>query len=113
VPADSVYRVFGAAWTGESEVTNVEISVDRGQTWLPTQLLGRPTRYAWQLWEYHWRTPAEAGHYTLMARATDARGRTQPAGRDTHRGSYIITHIQPIEVEVRKRTSDKVESYTI
>ena len=41
------------------------------------------------------------GNAGLMARATDARGHTQPLERDPHRGNYVITHIQPIEVEVQ------------
>ncbi len=33
VPANADYRMHGAAWTGESEVTKVEVSIDGGQTW--------------------------------------------------------------------------------
>jgi DMSO/TMAO reductase YedYZ molybdopterin-dependent catalytic subunit len=112
VPANSVYRVHGAAWTGESQVTSVELSTDQGKTWVAAQLLGASKQYAWRLWEYHWRTPAQPGHYTLMARATDARGRTQPSERDAHRGTYMITHVQPIEIEVRKLAAG-AESYAI
>jgi DMSO/TMAO reductase YedYZ molybdopterin-dependent catalytic subunit len=114
VPASSVYRMFGAAWTGESEIAKVEISVDGAKTWEPAQLLGTSVKYAWRLWEYHWSTPAESGRYTVMARATDARGRTQPMHRDNHRGNYVITHVQPIEVEVRKaRGAASTDSYYI
>ena len=102
IPTDSIYRVYGAAWTGESEVSSVELSTDGGARWEPAQLLGESVPYAWRLWEYYWRTPAEPGMHVLMARATDARGDVQPMQRDTHRGSYIISHVQPIEVEVRK-----------
>lgn len=112
VPASSIYRIHGAAWTGESEIAKVEISPDSGKTWLPAQLLGTTNRYSWRLWEHHWRTPAQPGHYVLMARATDARGRTQPTERDSHRGTYMITHIQPIEVEVRKMPGG-AETYAI
>jgi DMSO/TMAO reductase YedYZ molybdopterin-dependent catalytic subunit len=113
VPADSVYRVHGAAWTGESQITKVEVSTDGGRHWDVAQLLGPSTPYSWRLWEHHWRTPAVPGPYTLMARATDARGRTQPSERDTHRGTYMITHIQPIEVEVRPLPGRPAESYAI
>lgn len=115
VPANSVFRMFGAAWTGESEIAKVEISVDGAKTWTPAQLLGDSVRYSWRLWEYHWSTPAQPGRYTVMARATDARGRTQPMERDTHRGTYIITHVQPIEVEVRQMRGSSVaaDSYAI
>jgi DMSO/TMAO reductase YedYZ molybdopterin-dependent catalytic subunit len=114
VPANSVYRVFGAAWTGESEIAKVEVSVDCAKTWQSAQLLGDSVKYAWRLWEYHWRTPAQPGRHTIMARATDARGRTQPMERDTHRGTYMITHVQPIEVEVRNvRGTGSTDSYAI
>ncbi len=101
VPANSVYRMHGAAWTGESEVTMVEVCTDGGRTWETTQLLGPSSKYGWRLWEYHWRTPSRVGRYTVMARATDARGHVQPMERDRHRGTYIISHVQPIEVEVQ------------
>ncbi len=101
VPANSVYRIHGAAWTGESMVTKVEVSTDGGCAWETAQLLGPSTRFGWRLWGYHWRTPSRVGRHTIMARATDARGHAQPMQRDRHRGNYIISHIQPIEVEVQ------------
>jgi DMSO/TMAO reductase YedYZ molybdopterin-dependent catalytic subunit len=113
VAADAVYRMHGAAWTGESEVTKVEVSTDGAKSWSAARLLGETTRHGWRLWEHYWRTPAQPGHCTLMARASDARGRTQPIERDVHRGTYMITHIQPIEVEVRKMASSASEGYAI
>jgi DMSO/TMAO reductase YedYZ molybdopterin-dependent catalytic subunit len=114
VPANSVYRMFGAAWTGESEIAKVEVSVDGAKSWQAAQLLGDSVKYAWRLWEYHWRTPAQTGRHTVMARATDSRGRTQPMERDNHRGTYMITHVQPIEVEIRKvRGAGSTDSYAI
>lgn len=112
LPANSVYRIHGAAWTGDSDITKVEVSVDDGNSWEQAHLLSAPVPYAWRLWEYHWRTPAQPGSYTLRARATDARGNVQPMQRDSHRGSYVITHVQPIEIEVRKLSSS-TESYNI
>jgi DMSO/TMAO reductase YedYZ molybdopterin-dependent catalytic subunit len=114
IPAETIYRVYGAAWTGESEVSSVEMSTDAGKTWQPANLLGEAVPYAWRFWEYYWRTPEQAGIHTLMARATDARGNVQPMQRDAHRGSYMISHVQPIEVEVRKfSASDSTGTYAI
>lgn len=101
VPANSDVRVRGAAWTGEGEVTRVEISVDGGTAWNDVQLDDRPTRNAWRLWEYKWRSPSQPGKQILVARATDSRGQTQPVERDPDRGTYMITHLLPIEVEVK------------
>jgi hypothetical protein len=56
---------------------------------------------AWRLWEYEWRTPANAGRHTTFARATDSSGFVQPAERGGDRGTYMINHLLPVEVEVR------------
>jgi DMSO/TMAO reductase YedYZ molybdopterin-dependent catalytic subunit len=100
VPAHKDYRIHGAAWTGESEVAKVEVSTDSGQTWTAAKLLGEPVPYCWRLWEFTWRAP-QPGQYTVMARATDQRGRTQPLKRDPDRRNYLISHVLPVAVEVR------------
>jgi hypothetical protein len=101
VPPNSNVRIHGAAWTSDCEITKVEISVDGGANWSETHLLGKPVRNAWRLWEYDWRTPAAVGKQTLVARATDSRGRTQPIERDPDRGTYMINHLLPITLEVK------------
>jgi DMSO/TMAO reductase YedYZ molybdopterin-dependent catalytic subunit len=100
IPANSVYRVHGAAWTGTGEIARVEVSVDAGHTWNDATLLGASVKNAWRLWEYEWRTPA-AGRVTIMARAGDSRGVVQPTERSADRGTYMIDHLLPVEVEVR------------
>jgi DMSO/TMAO reductase YedYZ molybdopterin-dependent catalytic subunit len=94
-------RVHGAAWTGESEVTRVEVSTDGGRMWQPARLLHQAVAHSWRLWDYSWRTPAQAGRVTLMARATDARNRQQPMERDADRRNYVVNHVLPVEVDVR------------
>jgi DMSO/TMAO reductase YedYZ molybdopterin-dependent catalytic subunit len=100
VPAKSKYRVHGAAWAGESEVTKVEVSTDGGKTWSEARLLGKSAPYVWRFWEHDWTTP-EGGRRVLMARATDARGRVQPMERDEDRRDSMISHVLPVTVEVR------------
>jgi DMSO/TMAO reductase YedYZ molybdopterin-dependent catalytic subunit len=101
VPVNSNMRVYGAAWTSDGEIAKVELSVDGGASWAETSLIDKPMRNAWRLWEFNWRTPSQAVQATLIARATDSRGRTQPAERDPDRGTYMINHLLPITVEVR------------
>jgi DMSO/TMAO reductase YedYZ molybdopterin-dependent catalytic subunit len=98
--SDQEYRVFGAAWAGESDVAKVEVSTDRGSTWKEARLLDDAAPYCWRLWEFGWQTPAE-GKATLMARATDQRGRVQAMKRDPDRRNYMISHVQPVEVTVK------------
>jgi DMSO/TMAO reductase YedYZ molybdopterin-dependent catalytic subunit len=101
VPASSNVRVHGAAWTSNAEITKVELTTDGGSTWNETKLVGEAKPNAWRLWEFDWETPAKPGKETLIARATDSNGRTQPIKRDPDRGTYMINHLLPIDVEVR------------
>ncbi|PYK25609.1 MAG: sulfite oxidase [Verrucomicrobia bacterium] len=101
VPANTSVRVRGAAWACDVEITKVELSTDGGATWNDTKLLGESKPNAWRFWEFNWKTPAQPGKQTLIARATDSLSRTQPVHRDPNRGTYMINHLLPIEVEVR------------
>jgi len=101
VSASSDVRVHGAAWTGNGEITKVELSADSGSTWNEAKLLDESKPNAWRLWEFNWKTPARPGKVTLIARATDSEGRTQPMERDPDRGTYMINHLLPITVEVK------------
>ena len=101
VSASSNVRVHGAAWTGNGEITKVELSADSGSTWNEAKLLGESKPNAWRLWEFNWKTPAKPGKQTLIARATDSKGRTQRIDRDLDRGTYMVNHLLPISVDVR------------
>ena len=101
VPANTSVPVHGAAWACDAEITKVELSTDGGVTWKDAKLLGESKPNAWRLWEFNWQTPLSPGTQTLIARATDSRGLTQPVNRDPDRGTYMINHLLPIKVEVK------------
>jgi DMSO/TMAO reductase YedYZ molybdopterin-dependent catalytic subunit len=101
VPPDSNVRIHGAAWTSDGEITKVEVSADEGSTWSKARLIGESRPNAWRLWEHDWHTPATSGRQTLIARATDSRGRTQSKERDPDCGTYMINHLLPITIEVK------------
>jgi hypothetical protein len=97
---DQTYTVFGAAWAGETDATEIAVSTDGGQTWAEAHFLDPVRRHAWRRWKFDWLTPRESGHYTLLARAKDANGTVQPDEHDWNYGSYMISHLLPIEVLV-------------
>ena len=97
---NQVYTVSGAAWAGETEVTEVAVSTDGGQTWAGAEFLDPAQRHAWRRWKFDWLTPKKPGQYTLLARAKDANGSVQPDKHDQNYGSYVINHPLPIEVFV-------------
>lgn len=94
------YTVCGAAWAGETAVTEIAVSTDGGQTWAEAQWVDPFGRHAWRRWHFEWRTPARPGKYTLLARAKDAQGATQPEQYDPKYATYVINYPLPIEVWV-------------
>jgi len=101
VPADKRYRVHGATWTGESEVSSVEVSTDDARTWQAAELLGEAVPHSWRLWQFDWHVPKQPGRVRLMCRASDRAGNQQPQSRDKDRRGYLINHVVPVEVNVR------------
>jgi DMSO/TMAO reductase YedYZ molybdopterin-dependent catalytic subunit len=94
------YTIFGAAWAGDTEVTEIWVSLDGGASWVQGDFLDPINRHAWRRWKYDWTTPTQPGRYTLLAKAKGADQRTQPDGHNPNFGSYVIDHPLPIEVFV-------------
>jgi Mo-co oxidoreductase dimerisation domain len=95
------YTIFGAAWAGDTNVTEVCISLDGGASWIQGDFIDPISRHVWRRWKYDWITPARPGRYALLARATGTDQQPQPKGYDPNSGSYVIDHPLPIEVFVR------------
>jgi DMSO/TMAO reductase YedYZ molybdopterin-dependent catalytic subunit len=57
-------------------VKAVEISLDDGATWKPTNLFSNPSALVWAFWKYIWVNPTP-GHYTIRVRAIDGTGKAQ------------------------------------
>lgn len=70
------HAISGWAW-GAWPVRTVEVSADGGATWQPARVSPRGGDHQWQAFTWSW--DAVPGRYELHARATDERGRTQPA----------------------------------
>jgi DMSO/TMAO reductase YedYZ molybdopterin-dependent catalytic subunit len=73
--------IRGVAWGGENKISSVEVSCDSGKNWMQARLEAQPSKYTWVLWQCPWTLPG-ASEYTIVVRATDVEGRTQPAERD-------------------------------
>jgi DMSO/TMAO reductase YedYZ molybdopterin-dependent catalytic subunit len=75
VPGDRV-RIGGVAWAPTRGISTVEVSTDGGTTWSTARLGLATTGNTWVQWVHDW-TPAQAGTYELVVRATDGDGATQ------------------------------------
>jgi DMSO/TMAO reductase YedYZ molybdopterin-dependent catalytic subunit len=90
--------VHGAAWAGEADIVKVEISTDAGASWNTASLGHEQSRYAWRLWNYEWK--AKAGDHTVLSRATDNQGRTQPATPVWNPSGYLYNAVDEVKVHV-------------
>ncbi len=98
--APGVINVQGVAWSNTSPVAKVEISADHGQTWSPANLTGNRTKYGFRKFAYAWK--ADAGQYTLMSRATNEAGQSQPLEPEWNPNGYLYNAAQPRPVTISK-----------
>ncbi len=80
--------VEGFAWAGEADVVKVEVSTDGGGTWKEAKLGSEKAPFAWRRFRYDSK-PAGGGQPAVMSRATDSRGRTQPAAPAWNPSGYL------------------------
>ncbi|MDX1800605.1 MAG: sulfite oxidase [Marinobacter sp.] len=76
-PKSGTVEITGVAFNdGMAPITSVEVSADGGKSWQTATVEKPESPWAW----YHWSAKAQvgAGKQTLMSRATDALGRSQP-----------------------------------
>lgn len=93
-------RLAGRAWSGHGAVVRVELSTDGGGGWADAEVLPRGGHpYAWQGWHADW--TAAPGRHTLLVRATDSSGRTQPLRQPWNRGGFGNNLVQAVTVVCR------------
>lgn len=100
--------IRGVAWSGDAgPVTAVEVSVDNGRTWKSADLrAGQRTQFGWRQWEYRW-TPPETAYYTILARARDTAGNTQPFDQEWNPSGYSWNVIPRVGLDVVKEPAAK------
>jgi DMSO/TMAO reductase YedYZ molybdopterin-dependent catalytic subunit len=69
-------KIEGLAFAGLRGISQVEISTDGGDHWVPANVAAPLSPYAWIFWSYDWAVPAP-GRHTLVVRATDGTGALQ------------------------------------
>jgi DMSO/TMAO reductase YedYZ molybdopterin-dependent catalytic subunit len=96
-----IHEIYGIAWTGTGEITEVELSVDGGSTWHNTKLFSQHSSepYSWTIWSYEWNVP-EKGEYVLISRAKDSEGSIQPFEAEWNRKGYGYNSVYSIKVKV-------------
>ncbi|MER5946291.1 sulfite oxidase [Streptomyces sp. NPDC001904] len=83
------HRLTGRSWSGSGTVARVDVSTDAGRSWRRARLHDTARRADWVRWSVPWR-PTATGPTTLLARATDTTGRTQPATTAYNTQGYLF-----------------------
>jgi len=104
----------GRAWSGESTISVVEVSTDGGETWDEATLTGSNEPSSWVEWEHPW-TPDRAGEHVLLSRATDSRGRRQPAEAALNDDGYLFAAVvrRPVTVHGSGRVAQGAPERTV
>jgi DMSO/TMAO reductase YedYZ molybdopterin-dependent catalytic subunit len=96
---DGKGEVRGVAWTGDGQVTKVEVSTSLEPEWRAAEFTSPPTRYGWRTWRCEWqaRRPSKV---VIRARATDSRGQTQPEVTPWNKSGYLWNGVDQVTVQV-------------
>jgi sulfite oxidase len=92
-------RIAGFAWAGESRIARVDVSIDGGASWAAAKLTGPVHKYAWRRFEYD-AVLRQAEVHTILSRARDDRGVTQPMVPRWNPSGYLWNAPDRIDVAV-------------
>ncbi|MEC4672800.1 MAG: molybdopterin-dependent oxidoreductase [Nitrospirota bacterium] len=92
------YTMKGIAFNGRHTIQKIEVSTDGGKHWAYGTLLPTLSPYAWTPWTYEWTIPKQ-GEYTIMARATNDAGLTQPVDPKQSPNETLEIHALNVIVE--------------
>jgi DMSO/TMAO reductase YedYZ molybdopterin-dependent catalytic subunit len=101
IAAGKRMTIRGLAWSGDAgPVMGVDVSVDGGRTWTAALLRdGQRTRFGWREWDFSW-TSSRPAHYSILARARDAVGHTQPLDQEWNPSGYGWNVVPRVGVNV-------------
>lgn len=68
--------IAGVAFSGNKGISEVDVSLDSGQTWQRALLQQPPSDLTWVIWEYAWQ-PTAPGNVIVTVRAIDLEGNVQ------------------------------------
>jgi DMSO/TMAO reductase YedYZ molybdopterin-dependent catalytic subunit len=100
VKVNKPVQVMGMAFSGGYGIRDVIVSFDNGRTWNETNLGKDLGKYAWRQWSYSWQ-PKKTGKYTLLVRAMDSIGGSQPFEPLWNPAGFMRNNIEEIEVTVK------------
>ncbi len=75
-PINRTTYIAGVAFSGDKGISEVDVSLDSGQTWQRAVLKRPSSDLTWVIWEYAWQ-PTTSNNYIITVRAIDLEGNVQ------------------------------------
>ena len=92
------HNLIGFAHSPHGEIAKVEWSEDGGVEWHEAMVGQSQDRYSWAAFDFDWDAPS--GEHTVMTRATDAQGNTQPDRVPFNQKGYLFNQPLPHPISV-------------
>jgi hypothetical protein len=99
IAADQPVLVKGIAWDGGYGIRTVEVSVDEGRSWQSAELGENHGKYSFRTWQFT-HAPRVAGRISVMARASNAQGSSQPSELIFNGPGYHNNVVQKIVIDI-------------
>ncbi len=96
--ASGTHRLHGFAHSPHGDIAQVEWSADGGTNWRPARIVEPRVQYSWARFEFDW--AAAPGDHTLLTRATDVAGNTQPDAVPFNEKGYLFNQPLPHPIRV-------------
>src|ERR1700736_1997634 len=97
VPVGTPAQARGIAFGGNCGVARVDLSIDSGKSWQPTQLGRDEGEYGFRQWQTQFTLPSR-GEHTLMIRCTNINGEAQPDSPVWNPAGYMRNTIESSHV---------------
>jgi DMSO/TMAO reductase YedYZ molybdopterin-dependent catalytic subunit len=97
VPVGTPVQARGIAFGGNCGVARVDLSIDSGKSWQPTQLGRDEGEYGFRQWQTQFTLPSR-GEHTLMIRCTNINGEAQPDSPVWNPAGYMRNTIESSHV---------------
>ena len=93
-------NIRGHAWAGDKKVSQVNVSIDYGATWIQADLDVPINSHAWQNWNASIDFPGE-GYFEIWARATDEENISQPFSISWNSKGYLNNSVHRVYTNIK------------
>ena len=97
--AAGTHRLHGYAHSPFGAIARVDWSADAGATWNESRVLEPQIQHSWARFEFAW--DAQAGEHTILTRATDTAGNSQPDEIPFNEKGYLFNQPLPHPISVK------------